>query len=138
MSGTFKTISDLSFANWYTPAASGMAYVYDKGIYVNANVRIEEAFDVNRVIKQDILGNQDGGVRSIYPSLLGALQRQEHDGAQYEFADIQVARYDKEAYRFNILSRKMLAIIMESKEDWIVLSKRFLLKMGKVSAFTTK
>lgn len=115
----------------YSCLPAGMAYVYDKGIYVNANVRIEEAFDVNRVIKQDILGNQDGGVRSIYPSLLGALQRQEHDGAQYEFADIQVARYDKEAYRFNILSRKMLAIIMESKEDLDRLIKAVFIENGQ-------
>jgi len=114
----------------YSCLPAGMAYVYDRGIYVNANINIEDAFNINYVIKQRILGNQEGSPRSIYPALVGALHRQEHQVSQYDFADIQVVRYENGAYRFNIVSRKILEIIMESREDLDRLIKAAFIENG--------
>lgn len=114
----------------YSCLPAGMAYVYDRGIYVNANINIEDAFNINYVIKQRILGNQESGPRSIYLALVGALHRQEHQASQYDFADIQVVRYENGSYRFNILSRKMLEIIVESREDLDRLIKAVFIENG--------
>lgn len=101
----------------YSCLPAGMVYIYDRGLYVNVNEDMKTAYNINHVIKREILGAQEGGNRSIYPILVGALHQQEHDTAKYELADIQVVRYENNSYRFNILSRKMLKTIVESKDD---------------------
>lgn len=101
----------------YSCLPAGLTYVYDKGLYINANEDMKMAFKINHVIKTEILGIKEGNLRTIYPILVGALHQREHDAAKYELADIQVVRYENGSYRFNILSRKMLEIIVQSKGD---------------------
>ncbi|ADY55689.1 CRISPR-associated protein CXXC_CXXC region [Syntrophobotulus glycolicus DSM 8271] len=99
----------------YSCLPAGFTYVYDRGIYININTSVEDAYEVNYKIHHEVL-RKEGNLRSIYPVLIGALHEQENAGASYELADIQVVRYEREAYRFNILSRKMLQLIFDSKD----------------------
>jgi len=100
----------------YSCLPAGLTYVYDHGLYVNTNADVKMAYDINYVIKREIIGVKEGNIRSIYPILVGALHQKEHETAKYELADIQVVRYENDSYRFNILSRKMLKIIVEAKD----------------------
>ena len=101
----------------YTCLPAGMIYTYDRGIYVNANIRLKDALNINFRIKQDILRSHEGGMRSVYHALLGAMHEKENNTAKYELADVQVVRYENESYRFNILSQKMLEIIVASEQE---------------------
>lgn len=113
----------------YSCLPAGMVYLYDRGIYVNESQNIQAALDINHVIKKDILTEpKSGSNRSIYPALVGALHKKEHHSAQYELADIQVVRFENGIYRFNILSRKMLEIVVESKEELDKLVKAVLIE----------
>ncbi|WP_051534092.1 type I-B CRISPR-associated protein Cas8b1/Cst1 [Desulfitibacter alkalitolerans] len=96
---------------------AGLTYVYDRGIYVNVTIDLKKAVEINYKIHMDILQRKEGNPRSVYPALVGALHETEHDTAKYELADIQVVRYENDSYRFNILSRKMLRIILESRKE---------------------
>lgn len=101
----------------YSCLPAGMIYIYDRGIYVNANIRMRDALNINLRIKKDIVSSQEGGVRSVYHALVGALHEKENNTAKYELADVQVVRYENESYRFNILSQKMLKIIVASEQE---------------------
>lgn len=101
----------------YSCLPAGMIYIYDRGIYVNANTRLRDALNINLRIKKDIVSSQEGGVRSVYHALVGALHEKENNAAKYELADVQVVRYENESYRFNILSQKMLKIIVASEQE---------------------
>lgn len=119
----------------YSCLPAGMTYVYDRGVYVNANIDIRDALRINYKIKTEILGSQ-ANARSVYHALVTALHEQENDTAKYELADVQVVRYENETYRFNILSRKMLNIIMVSKEKLNTLLKANFTENGmNVSVF---
>jgi CRISPR-associated protein Cst1 len=95
----------------YSCLPAGIAYVYGRGIYVNANMTAESAFNINHSIKSKILAEVNN--RAIYASLVNSLHQQENNSYRYEFIDIQVVRFENNSYRFNILSRKMLEILVE-------------------------
>lgn len=101
----------------YSCLPAGITYVYDRGIYVNANIDFRDAVRINYKIKNEIMRSQEGNIRSVYHALVTALHEQENETARYELADVQVVRYENEAYRFNILSRRMLRIISDSKKE---------------------
>lgn len=112
----------------YSCLPAGMAYVYNRGLYVNINVDVETAVVVNRKIRWDILRSSQTSVRSIYPTLVSTLQETESSTSKYELADIQVIRYENGSYRFNIFSRKMLQLILKSKEELDSLIKAVLVE----------
>ncbi|MHB8089627.1 MAG: type I-B CRISPR-associated protein Cas8b1/Cst1, partial [Anaerolineaceae bacterium] len=101
----------------YSCLPAGMIYIYDRGIYVNANIHLKDAISINFKVKQDILRGHDGGMRSVYHALVEAMHEKENDSTKYELADVQVVRYENESYRFNILSREMLKIISASEKE---------------------
>ncbi|NLI93065.1 MAG: type I-B CRISPR-associated protein Cas8b1/Cst1 [Peptococcaceae bacterium] len=114
----------------YSCLPAGLAYGYNHGLYINANQDVETVFKINHVLKTEILGVKEGNIRTIYPILVNALHQKEHDTAKYELADIQVVRYENDSYRFNILSRKMLEIIVESKDELDGLLKAVFMENG--------
>ena len=101
----------------YTCLPAGMIYIYDRGIYVNANIRLQDALNINYKIKREILSLPERGMRSVYHALVGALHEKENNTAKYELADVQIVRYENESYRFNLLSRKMLETIVASEQE---------------------
>lgn len=101
----------------YSCLPAGITYTYDRGIYINQNISLKDAIRINNKIKHKILSSQESGIRSIYHALVGALHEQENDAAKYELADVQVVRYENESYRFNILAKSMLQIIVNSRKE---------------------
>ena len=101
----------------YSCLPAGFVYTYDRGIYINQNISLRDAVRINKKINSEILRSQESGMRSIYHALVGALHEQENDSAKYELADVQVVRYENGSYRFNILAKPMLQIIMNSKKE---------------------
>ncbi|MFZ3170622.1 MAG: type I-B CRISPR-associated protein Cas8b1/Cst1 [Carboxydocellales bacterium] len=101
----------------YTCLPAGVTYIYDRGLYVNANIQLRNALNINFKIKNDILRAHEVGMRSVYHALVGALHEAENKAAKYELADVQVVRYENESYRFNLLSKKMLDIIVASGQE---------------------
>ncbi len=113
----------------YSCLPAGIAYVYGRGIYVNANMTAESAFNINHSIKSKILAEVNN--RAIYASLVNSLHQQENNSYRYEFIDIQVVRFENNSYRFNILSRKMLEILVEFQKDLDKLTKTVIVSKGK-------
>jgi CRISPR-associated protein Cst1 len=113
----------------YSCLPAGIAYVYGRGIYVNANMTAESAFNINHSIKSKILAEVNN--RAIYASLVNSLHQQENNSYRYEFIDIQVVRFENNSYRFNILSRKMLEILVEFQKDLDKLTKAVIVSKGK-------
>jgi len=95
----------------YSCLPAGMTYVGAQGLYVNANIYMQDALKINYKIKTEIL--QPGENHSAYYALVRALHENGTKAAKYQFVDVQVIRYENAKYRFNILSRKVLKIIME-------------------------
>jgi CRISPR-associated protein Cst1 len=101
----------------YSCLPAGIIYTYNRGIYINQTIKLKDAVRINNKIKSRILRSQDGSMRPIYHALVSVLHEQENDSAKYELADVQVVRYENESYRFNILAKPMLQIIVNSKKE---------------------
>lgn len=98
----------------YSCLPAGMTYVGVQGLYVNANIFLKDALKINCRIKREIL--QSGESHSTYYALVRALHENETQSAKYQFVDVQVIRYENAKYRFNILSRRMLKLIMDHED----------------------
>jgi len=98
----------------YSCLPAGMTYVGAQGLYINANIHMQDALNINYRIKEDVLHSDEK--RSAYYTLVRALHENKTKAAKYQFADVQVIRYENAKYCFNILSRKMLKIIMDHEE----------------------
>ena len=102
----------------YSCIPAGFNYFFGNGIFINANQSIEELINVNNQIYSEIYKPQEVGTSSItYRALSEAMTQQTEESRKYELADIQMVRYENEKYYFNILSKKMIKIIRESKND---------------------
>lgn len=98
----------------YSCLPAGMTYVGAQGLYVNANIDLHDALKINNKIKTEIL--QSGESHSAYYALVRALHENETKATKYQFVDVQVIRYENAKYRFNILSRRMLKLIVEHEK----------------------
>ena len=58
-----------------------------------------------------------------YRALAEALKDEKEENLKYELADIQMVRYENEKYYFNILSKNIIKIIKNSKNDLDFLTK---------------
>lgn len=101
----------------YSCMPAGMVYVYDRGIYVNSNFSVQETLNINNKIKKTIINNTENSSPNIYKVLVNSLNEQTNDNIKYEFADIQIVRYENETYRFNILSKNTVEIINKAKDE---------------------
>lgn len=101
----------------YTCIPAGFTYVYDQGIFINANSSMENIINVNNKIKIEILKEHEISKSITYRALVNSMDIQIRDSVKYDLADIQVVRYANEKYIFNILTRNILKIISESKDN---------------------
>lgn len=101
----------------YSCVPAGFTYVYDKGIFVNDNHAVENIVNISNKIGISILKDENMNANTTFKSIISALTEEINEGFKYEVADIQVVRYDNEKYRFNILSKNILKIIRDSRED---------------------
>lgn len=102
----------------YSCLPAGFVYAYDRGIFINSNTSVKDLLKVNRKLRDDLLKKDDNNYRSLtYRALVNAINEQHSSKIQYELQDIQIARYENERYRFNILSKQVLKVIRESKKE---------------------
>ncbi|MBC1728314.1 type I-B CRISPR-associated protein Cas8b1/Cst1 [Listeria seeligeri] len=101
----------------YSCVPAGFTYVYGEGMFVNDSFSIDKLLDVNVHMRESILHFNNEGINSNNPyrALVESITMEKEDKRRYELADIQLVRYENEHYRFNILSKKMLHILNDSK-----------------------
>lgn len=101
----------------YSCVPAGFTYVYGEGMFVNDSFSIDKLIDVNVHMRESILHFNNEGINSNNPyrALVESITMEKEDKRHYELADIQLVRYENEHYRFNILSKKMLHILNDSK-----------------------
>lgn len=95
----------------YSCVPAGFSYVFGTGIFINANTNISELIRINSKIKEEIYS--ESSLAGIYKVLNRELQKD----MEYELEDIQLVRYENEKYYFNILSKNMIRVIINSKND---------------------
>lgn len=101
----------------YSCIPAGIAYAHDSGIYVNDNNSLDRALRVNNKIKTEILKEHEVNSNLTYRSLVSSIQEQFQHNIKYELAEIQVINYKDGQYKFNMLSKKMINTIQQSKKD---------------------
>lgn len=101
----------------YSCVPAGFSYAIDSGIYVNENNFMPNAININGKIKSEILKMTDNNRSLTYRALVESIKEQFADSNKYELSDVQVVRYVNEEYRFNILTRSVLKLVYECKEE---------------------
>lgn len=104
----------------YSCIPAGFSYVYGNGIFINSNQSLTELLRVNRLVYEKIYNHNtknEGSSSLTYRALAEALRDEKEENLKYELADIQMIRYENEKYYFNILSKNIIKIIKNSKND---------------------
>lgn len=101
----------------YSCVPAGFSYAIDSGIYVNDNFSMQNAIDVNNKIKREVLETTDANRSLTYRALVESMKDQFNTSTKYELADVQVVRYVNEKYRFNIMTRNVLKLVYECREE---------------------
>ncbi|EMK2495064.1 type I-B CRISPR-associated protein Cas8b1/Cst1 [Listeria monocytogenes] len=101
----------------YSCVPAGFTYVYGEGIFVNDSYGVDELYRVNERIRNSILSFNKDGINSTntYRALVESITMEHENNRRYELADIQLIRYENEHYRFNLLSKKMLHVVNDSR-----------------------
>ena len=110
----------------YSCIPAGFSYVYGNGIFINSNQSLTELLRVNRLVYEKIYNHNtknEGNSSLTYRALAEALKDEKEENLKYELADIQMVRYENEKYYFNILSKNIIKIIKNSKNDLDFLTK---------------
>lgn len=110
----------------YSCIPAGFSYVYGNGIFINSNQSLTELLRVNRLVYEKIYNHNtknEGNSSLTYRALAEALKGEKEENLKYELADIQMVRYENEKYYFNILSKNIIKIIKNSKNDLDFLTK---------------
>lgn len=96
----------------YSCVPVGFTYVYGSGIFINSNTNAEELIRINSRIKSEIY--REESISGIYKILNKELQ----EDIKYELENIQLVRFENEKYFFNILSKNMIRVLINSKADF--------------------
>ncbi|HBM4259475.1 TPA: type I-B CRISPR-associated protein Cas8b1/Cst1 [Listeria innocua] len=101
----------------YSCVPAGFTYVYGEGMFVNDSYGVDELHRVNERMRNSILRFNKDGINSTntYRALVESITMEHENNRRYELVDIQLVRYENEHYRFNLLSKKMLHIVNDSK-----------------------
>lgn len=102
----------------YSCVPAGFSYLYNNGIFINENHSVINSQRINYTIKHEILNNSESkGIYNAFGSMIRALHESINDSQRYELSDIQVVRYEDEKYRFNLLSKNVLKVLFDSKDE---------------------
>ncbi|MBF2444186.1 type I-B CRISPR-associated protein Cas8b1/Cst1 [Listeria welshimeri] len=101
----------------YSCVPAGFTYVYGEGMFINDSYGVDGLHRVNERMRNSILRFNKDGINSTntYRALVESITMEHENNRRYELADIQLVRYENEHYRFNLLSKKMLHIVNDSK-----------------------
>lgn len=106
----------------YACVPAGFTYLYDRGMFVNANANLEEMFRINNNVFSKVWeDNRDG--KSLYAALFSSMEQQMREHVEYELSDVQVVRLEKNRYTFSILSRKFLNTVKKCSSDLAFIRK---------------
>ena len=100
----------------YACVPAGFTYLYNRGIFVNFSMNLEEIQRINENIKTHVLSNSEGS-NIIYRALQEQMNKKINETPSYELSDVQVVRFyndqDKDSifYRFNVITKSILKII---------------------------
>lgn len=101
----------------YSCVPAGISYLYNKGIYINDNSSMQGAININNKIYIEIFKQNKEDRKLTYKALVESINEEFNDKVKYELADIQLVRYEDGKYKFNMLSRRTLEIIRDSRND---------------------
>jgi CRISPR-associated protein Cst1 len=96
---------------------AGFSTVYTKGIFVNDNHNVKDLVNLNFKVRMGIIKDSELNDNTTFKSIITALTEEVNEDYKYEVADIQVIRYENNKYRFNVLSKNILKVIRDSKND---------------------
>ncbi|MHC5218156.1 type I-B CRISPR-associated protein Cas8b1/Cst1 [Enterococcus sp. LJL128] len=101
----------------YACVPAGFLYVYNQGIFVNANSSIENLRTIRTRLELDMfqLNSKMQREANVYAALIQALGEEKNRLVNHELADIQVVRFENETYRFTLLSREILQVLANSE-----------------------
>ena len=99
----------------YSCVPAGFTYVYGAGLFINSNTNIGELIRINSKLKTEIY--REKSLSGIYK----ILNREIQEDIKYELEDIQVVRFENMKYMFNILSKNMIRVLVESKDEFLKL-----------------
>ena len=100
----------------YACVPAGFTYLYNRGIFVNFSMDLEELIRINKIIKKEVLSNSEGG-NVIYRALQKQMNKKINETPSYELSDVQVVRLyndpdkDSISYKFNIITKPILRTI---------------------------
>lgn len=101
----------------YSCVPAGFTYVYGEGMFINDSYGVDGLYRVNERMRNSTLRfNKDGNnSTNTYRALVKSITMEHENNRRYELADIQLVRYENEHYRFNLLSKKMLHVVNDSR-----------------------
>lgn len=101
---------------------AGFTYIFDKGIFINDNSDFNSLKKINQNL-QGMLIDEIGSSYGTNKALVKALYSSDIKGRKNELQDIQVVRLINGKYSFNILTKNILNIIVNSEKDLEKLEK---------------
>lgn len=107
----------------YACVPAGFSYLYNRGIFVNYSMDLEELVRVNTRIKKEVMSSSESNTL-IYQALQNQMNKEFNENSSYELSDVQVVRFDRDPdkesihYTFNILSRSVLLTVQKSKKEF--------------------
>lgn len=105
---------------------AGFTYLYGNGLFVNANINVKELIKINTNLKYELYRKNEK-LSGIYKTLAAELR----NDLKYELEDIQLVRFENGKYYFNILSKNMIRVIVENKEDFEKLDRESFRENGE-------
>ncbi len=112
----------------YSCVPAGINYVYNRGIFINYSMNMEDLFRINTSIRESILEEENSRI-SVFKSLQEAMNKKINDEVGYELSDIQVVRFyrdidnDSIKYNFNIINKPVLNTINFCKNQLETIKK---------------
>lgn len=102
----------------YSCLSAGFFYFMNEGIFVNYNFDLEGLKIINNNLKENAISEINRPENAIsYRTLISTIEKQYERHARFELNDIQIVRYIDDRYKFNILSKEALKIIVDSRAD---------------------
>lgn len=102
----------------YSCVPAGFSYLYNRGIFVNFSMDLQELARINNNIRKEIIKNSDQNT-IIYRALQQQMDKTYNENSSYELSDVQVVRFDRDInkdsifYTFSIINKPILITVQK-------------------------
>ena len=103
----------------YSCIPAGFTYLFDSGIFVNANSDLNELIRINNVISYKVLEEKEK-ISHFIESII-----EEIGDYRYEVSDIQVIRLENLKYKFQSLSKEKLKKLADCKNELQTIKNKY-------------